>query len=207
MSQRLVWNFEFSTTNTIQLTHLVVDVQDEIKWERRFFWSEEDIISLSSIDNSLLDLANYHQKHKEDIYFILPEYNYNIKIRRNELLYKPVLNQTPSAIGFGHKINLSTIQTLTDIEDSERRQLEDIALKARLDGVEVFVKKESFVYKFPTTPNIKLELARLEVNNKVYFSACIEGKSLYLVELLSDHLLGKQVSCEYVTFLKNILKL
>lgn len=207
MSQRLVWNFEFSTTNTIQLTHLVADERDEIKWERRFFWSEDDIVSLSNIDNSLLDLANYHQKHKEDHYFILPGCNYNIKIRRNELLYKPVRDQTPSTIGFGHKINLNNIETLNDIKDSERRKLGDIALKAHHEGVEVFVKKESFVYKFPTTPSIKLELARLEVMNKVYFSACIEGKSLNLVELLSDHLLGKQVSCEYVTFLKKILKL
>ncbi|WP_298623430.1 hypothetical protein [uncultured Legionella sp.] len=207
MSQRLVWNFEFSTTNTIQLARLVTEEQDEIKWERRFFWSEEDIISLSNIDNSLLDLANYQQKHKEDIYFILPNYDYNIKLRRNELLYKPIINQTSATIGFGHKINLEKIHSQNPIANAERLRLEDIARQARHEGIEVFVKKESFVYKFPTTPNIKLELARLEVKNKIYFSACVEGKSLYLVEFLSDNLLGKQVSCEYVTFLKKILKI
>lgn len=207
MSQRFVWNFEFTTTAAVEFPHLAAQRQDEKKWERRFFWSEEEIISLFNIDNSLLDLANYHQKHKEDNYFILPNYNYNIKLRRHELLYKPILDQNLSAVGFGHKINLENIALLTDIDEQERLHLEHIAQKARQDGIEVFVKKESFVYKFSTTPSVKLELARLEVQNKIYFSACVEGKSLPLVEFLSDRLLGKQISCEYVTFLKKILNL
>ncbi|KTD52836.1 hypothetical protein [Legionella quateirensis] len=207
MTTRLVWNFEFSTTKTIPLTDLITDEQDEIKWERRFFWSEDEIIHLTCIDNSLLDLANYHQKHKEDSYYLLPDSNLNIKLRRNELLYKPILQHTPSATGFGTKINLDTIHDQTDTaEDVNSDYLGSIALEARQKGIEVLVRKEAFIYKFPTIPHIKLELARLEVKEHVYFSACIEGKSLYLVELLSEHLLGKQVSCEYVSFLKNIIK-
>lgn len=207
MTQRLVWNFEFSTTKTIPLTNLVTDEHDIIKWERRFFWPESEIIHLTCIDNSLLDLANYHQKHKEDYYYILPDSNLNIKLRRNELLYKPILQQTPSATGFGAKINLDAIQHDADTEeDINSDYLFSIAKEAREKGIEVFVKKEAFIYKFPSTPHIKLELARLEVKGHVYFSACIEGKSLYLVELLSDLLLGTQVSCEYVTFLKSIIK-
>ena len=205
MSQRLVWNFEFSTIKETPLIGLIDQAHDDLKWERRFFWSEDQIISLCNIDNTLLDLANYQQKHKEDYYYLLPDCNYNIKLRHNELLYKPVVQQTSSAIGYGMKINLEarTIQN----PDTDCINIEIIAQQAREHGTRVFVKKEAFIYKFPTDPNIKLELARLEVNDKVYFSACIEGKSLYLVETLSELLLGKQVSCEYVTFLKNITKL
>ncbi len=62
----------------------------------------------------------------------------------------------------------------------------------------------SFIYKFQTTPAIKLELARIEVRGTTYFSACVEGRSLYLVETISEYLMGKQVSCDYVRFLKSI---
>lgn len=204
MSQRLVWNFEFSTTNIIPVENFVALEQSDIKWESRFFWSEDEIVSLVNIDNSLLDLANYQQKHREDYYYILPDCNYNIKLRRNELLYKPILQHTSSATGFGHKINLDNAHS--DADPRQQINLSHIANEARQNGIQIFVKKEAFIYKFHTTPNTKLELARLEVRDRIYFSACIEGKSLNLVELLSEHLLGKQVSCEYVTFLKNILK-
>jgi hypothetical protein len=199
MIQRLVWNFEFSHKKEIPLSGLVDNEQDDLKWERRFFWPENQIISLCNIDDSLLDLANYHQKHKEDTYYLLPHSDYNIKTRRDELQFKPVIRRTSSAAGFGIKINLDA--------DDNSPELHEMAHQARKEGITVFVKKEAFIYKFHTHPNIKLELARLEVNNAVYFSACVEGKSLFLVETLSELLLGNQVSCEYVTFLKNITKL
>lgn len=205
MSQRLVWNFEFSTKKTLPLFDRLYE-SDDLKWEIRFFWPEDQIISLYNIDNSLLDIANYQQKHKEDYYYLLPDCNYNIKRRRNELLYKPILNHSTNAIAFGPKINLETVKDYPNQEPGTTLKLQNILCQTQEKGAEIYVKKEAFIYKFATTPSIKLELARLEVNNKVYFSACIEGKSLYLVETIAEHLLDKQVSCEYVTFLKNIIK-
>lgn len=205
--QRLVWNFEFSSGQTISLTTLGNYVQDKLKWEKRYFWSDDQIISLNSIDNSLLNLANYQQKHKEDYYYLLPDSDHNIKRRRNELLYKPVTKQSGSAFGFGPKINLEDTQCLSSQDSIAPMNLQDLFKKVKKKGIVVFVKKEAFVFKFPTTPTVKLELARLEVNNKVYFSACVEGRSLNLVEAISELLFGNQASIEYVTFLKRILKL
>lgn len=184
---------------------MVYDLED-LKWEIRFFWSEEQIIKLYNIDNSLLDLATYQQKHKEDYYYLLPDCNYNIKRRRDELLYKPILKQSANAIGFGRKINLEKISDCPDQEPANIRYLKKILKQTKTSGKEIPIKKEAFIYKFPTSPVIKLELARLEVNNKVFFSTCIEGRSLYLVETITEHLLDKHVSCDYVTFLKNIIK-
>lgn len=177
-----------------------------MKWEMRFFWPGDQIISLHALDNSLLDIANYQQKHKEDYYYLLPDCTYNIKRRRDEILYKPVLQNSTSAIGYGAKINLEAVDDYPNQEPATVLKLQKILRKTQEKGIEVCVKKESFTYKFATTPSVKLELARLEVNNKVYFSVCIEGKSLYLVETLNEHLLDKQVSCDYVTFLKSIIK-
>lgn len=139
------------------------------------------------MDDSLLNLSRYQCKYREDFYYLLPDSHCNIKRRRDQLLYKPLLKQSNQAMGFGTKIKLD-------------------ALPKDSSAVEVPVKKEAFIYKFPTNPSVKLELARLEVLNKVYWSLCVEGKSLNLVETIAEHLLEKQVSCEYVTFLKNILQ-
>lgn len=207
MNQRLVWNFEFSPNKPPPLTRLAIKNKEDLKWEARFFWPDDQIITLYAVDKASLDLALYEQKHKEDDYYLLPDSNYNIKLRRNELLYKPILKQTPYATGFGAKTNLSTITCHSNEHDPSTLDLDKVMQQAKELGTVVHVKKESFIYKFQTRPTIKLELARLEVHNKVYFSACVEGRSLYLVEKISEHLLGKQVSCDYVTFLKNNLQI
>lgn len=205
MNQRLVWNFEFSPKKILPLSELE-SKPDDLKWEIRFFWPEDHIITLYNIDNSILDIANYHQKQKDDYYYLLPDCNYNIKQRRNELLYKPILKQSTEAIGFGSKINLEVIKDYPTQKQEDILHLQKILLLAQKEGQKIHVKKESFTYKFATIPSIKLELARLEVNNVFFFSACIEGKSLYLVETIREHLLDKQISCDYVTFLKSIIK-
>jgi hypothetical protein len=201
MNQRLVWNFEFvPKTSAFPKQFLIKRKFEDIKWEHRFFWSNELPIILNTLDNSLLDLANYTQKHREDYYYLLPEHSYNIKRRHNKLLYKPLLKKSEMAQGFGAKVDLNEAT-------SDDSKIQKIARYVVQEGVEVYVKKEAFIYKFPTTPTIKLELARLEVHNNIYFSTCIEGKSQELVESIAEHLLGKHISCEYVTFLKNNLHL
>lgn len=207
MKQRLIWNFELALDESLSLGNLVDEKQDELKWEVRFFWTEDQIITLSTTDRSMLDISNYQQKHKDDYYYVIPDLNYNLKKRRNELLYKPVLKQTKSALGFGHKINLDDERHYPDQDEGSVLHLKNIATIAHERGIVIFVKKEVFMYKFTTIPTTKLELDRIEINNKIYFSACIEGKSLFLVEKLSKYLLGDYISCDYVTFLKTILKI
>ncbi|MGC1181519.1 hypothetical protein [Legionella sp.] len=205
MNQRLVWNFEFSfPTTTFQPEILIDEKSEDIKWEVRFFWPDEEIIILNPIDNSLLDLANYQRKHREDYYFLLPGSDYNIKRRHHKLLYKPLLKQSKLAFGFTTKLSIPSLDE--DVKKSSPH-LQEIAHRVATEGKEVYVKKEALIYKFPSTPRVKLELARLKVDKKIYYSACIEGKSRALVECIAEHLLDKRVSCQYVTFLKNILHL
>ncbi len=202
MNQRLVWNFELTPKTSLPLATLVDKKDEQLKWEIRYFWPDNEVIVLNALDNSLLDLANYKQKHREDYYYLLPGQNYNIKKRRDQLLYKPLLKQANHAAGYGAKIILDRLQNSAIPPD-----LQNMMQHVEKDGVGVSVKKEALIYKFPTTPTVKMELARLEVHQKIYFSLCIEGKSLRLVETVSKHLLDQPVSCEYVTFLKNLLKL
>jgi hypothetical protein len=204
MTQRLVWNFEFVAAKKSAINDLTIQKEEELKWEARFFWPEAQIISMTLIDNSLLDLAHYQQKQKKDHYYLIPKHNYNIKSRRDELLYKPLVKENKYACGFATKININTEQDSSEEEYKiDRKQI----MQELKSSHELLVKKDSFTYKFPTQPVIKLELARIEIDHTIYFSACIEGKSRTLVETLSKRLLGKQASCDYVRFLKQIAKI
>ncbi|VEH27907.1 Uncharacterised protein [Legionella sainthelensi] len=93
MKQRLIWNFEFAPEKNLPLATFV-DIKDEhLKWEIRYFWPENKSIILNTIDPSLRNITHYQQKYKEDDYYLLPGQNYNIKKRRNQLLYKPLLQK------------------------------------------------------------------------------------------------------------------
>ncbi|KTD79403.1 hypothetical protein [Legionella waltersii] len=205
MAERLIWNFEFLQHKQTPLIPPVTDELNDLKWENRYFWSADEIIHLNTIDPALLDITHYQQKHKEDHYYLLPNKNFNIKRRRGELLYKPIIKRSGPMLGFGPKINLDGIETLPNNNDSTIDALKKIVSAVKAQGVMIFVKKDAFIFKFPTTPTIKLELARLEVNNKVYFSVCVEGRSMQLVKTISALLLTKQKSCGYVSFLKSII--
>lgn len=200
MSENLVWNFKLNQSISSPLKLFKVCTTDTIKWEARFFWPEDEDIFLNAIDETLLDLNHYKHKYKDDFYYLLPDNDYNIKLRRNKLLYKPLIKQTPFASGFGSKIDLENVE-------NNSRHLHDLKTQVLEKGEIIPIKKESFTFKFPTTPSVKLELARLELANQIFFSACIEGRSLELVEIIGKLLLSQEISCDYVSFLKTITKL
>jgi len=202
MNQKLIWNFECSTTKESTPNLSDSRGKDDLKWEVRFFWPEDQVITIHLFDNSLLDISLYEHKHREDEYYIFPNEPINIKRRRNKLLYKPIVKHSGNAIGFGSKINLEALPEKL----SNKSHLNDILRQIKSHPHIIHVKKEAYIYKLPTSPGIKLELARLQVSDQVYTSICIEGRSLKLVETISEYLLGQYVSCDYVTFLKKIMK-
>lgn len=206
-NERLIWNFEFTSSKKVDFSTLTDNAKDELKWEQRYFWPHDQIIGLCNIDPKLSDLTLYHKKHKEDYYYLIPQADYNIKTRNQDLQYKPLVKRSNKSLGYGAKIHFDKTNENSSFQNPSTQKLINIHKLIKKNAILVLVKKEAFIYKFPTTPPIKLELARLEINENVYFSACIEGKSLKLVDKLGQVLLGKHISCEYVNFLKNILKL
>lgn len=198
MIERLIWNFEYATDKPLPLSPIKKEEVSDDKWEARFFWPQHEIITLCATDVGLLNINLYKQKHREDTYYLVPDSPHNIKLRRNELLYKPIINHTDFATSFAPKINLNEASKNNPALEKIRKQTEKSTI--------VRVVKDAFIYKFNTTPTTKLELARLEVANMVYFSACIEGKSASLVQQISKHLLAGHFSCDYVTFLKTIVQ-
>ena len=146
-------------------------------------------------------MSNYEIKHREDQYSLLADYDFNIKRRRNQLLYKPLLQKKDFLSSYSKKINLT--ESPPDLVLAGTNNLRVTDLLEKNEQI-ISVSKEALIYKFPSTPTIKLELARLEIGKCVYFSLCVEGRSQTLVRTLARGLLGTKVSCDYVSFLKQI---
>lgn len=208
MKIRLAWNFEIDSTNLFDLQNLYdIDIREELHWEARYFWSPETIIVLHGLDDRFSFLSHYEAKHRQDCYSLLPDANFNIKNRRMQLLYKPLLQEVGQLRAYGKKINLAQYPYNEILPGTKGLHAADLLAELHVKQKTIQVEKDALIYKFPSEPTIKLELARLIISQQVYYSACIEGKSKTLVANLAEHLLGSQISCDYVNFLKQTLTL
>ena len=205
MAKRLVWNFEINANSPLEMPGPESMNNDSNRWESRFFWGEDLIITLHGLNHRFLELSQYQIKHREDTYFLVPNTDYNLKIRRDALFYKPILSRNPQAIAFGKKIRLDEQphgEKLPGCMEKDAHALIDLV---RSQGKKIPVEKEALIYKFDTSPSTKLELSRLQIGQKAYFSVCIASRSANFVELFSRQLLGEMPNCDYVTFLQHHL--
>lgn len=204
--KRLIWNFEIDNRDGQDFPPLLPHEAEPQRWEMRFFWPSDAVIILHGLPDHFLGLAHYQSKHRQDTYYLLDQGNYNIKLRRNELLYKPLLITEQGLQGFGKKINLldeTPTALLPGTASVAAHQLIDwIHNEATL----ITVNKDAQIYKLDSTPTIKLELSRLQIDEQIYFSACVEGRSQQGVRLITEHILPGLTACDYVHFLKTRAK-
>lgn len=202
MNKRLAWNFEIDSDDSFTLP--VPDALETpgIHWEARFFWSEDDIIILSGLDEHFLELSRYKIKHRSDCYALLPDANYNIKTRHEQLMLKPIVQRTNTAVAYGKKIKLADCTTDIIGENNEpispRALIQRIKNQAQLINVE----KDALIYTLASHPSSKIELARLSIGSRTYFSVNIESSALPIVQQISRQMLAHPEHCDYVTFLK-----
>jgi hypothetical protein len=202
--RRLIWNFEIDSSEPLQWQSLRPCVPDGLRWEARFFWPEESLVTLKGLDESFLELSRYQIKHREDTYCLLPNDDYNIKIRRGQLLYKPLLERSNHAVAYGKKINLEEQEPHTQLPGANG--LTAAALRSLIEttGIHIRVEKEALIYKIATTPTIKLEFAALSVAHQRYFSLSIETRVADWIPEIRKHLLGHAISSDYITFLRSL---
>jgi hypothetical protein len=123
------------------------------------------------------------------------------------LLYKPVCKRSPAALAYGKKIKLNDQPPQNTIAELPSLTVQRVLNLIKTSGRKVLVEKEALIYRIPTTPEVKLEFAKLKVSAKTYFSLSIETHEETWIKPICQHLLGHQVSCDYVTFLKGICPL
>ena len=203
MNKRLVWNFEINADKPLQVPSAAGTGDDLKRWESRFFWPDDQIITLHGLNDHFLELSRYKIKHREDTYFLLADTDYNLKIRREQLVYKPILMKKNQLIAYGKKIKLDEQAPDTQLPGCEEKDTKTFIARIHDQGKKVSVEKEALIYTFETSPNTKLELAWLHVTNKAYFSLSIESRSIEWVKSITRQLLGDLCARDYVTFLKN----
>lgn len=202
LKTRLVWNFEIDPEDLIDFTAFPQEESDSLRWEIRYFWPADTHITLYGLGEEFLDLSRYQIKQRVDVYHLIGEGYYNIKDRRDQLLYKPLLEEKGGCQGFGHKTNLLE-QAPEDLLSGEPAlTVREMLAKVQQESRMIRVDKVALKYKFPLNPTIKLELARLSIADQRFFSVCIEGRSQLLVSRLSQLLMRQNISCDYVRFLK-----
>ena len=204
MNKRLIWNFEINSDNPLQIANDDDVTFSSNRWEARYFWPGNAIITLHGLNDNFLDLSRYKIKHRDDTYCLLPNLVYNIKIRREQLFYKPILIKNAQAIAYDKKIPLKEQAPEMQISGCDGNDAQTLIALIENNGIKITVEKEVLIYTFETSPPCKLELARLLVANKSYYSACIESRSYRLVESIAKKLFGHSQSCDYVTFLRGL---
>lgn len=204
MNKRLAWNFEINSDSPFKLPIINTMETPGVHWEARFFWPEHDIIALSGLEEHFLELSQYKIKHRSDCYALLPDADYNVKTRHDELMFKPMIQRTNTAVAYGKKIKLAHCMTDIAIEGSnELINPQALIQRIKNQGQFVQVEKEALVRTFESHPSSKMELARLSIGSSIYFSVSIESPVLSIVQHITQQMIAHSEHCDYVTFLKN----
>ena len=200
MTKRFVWNFELSFLND---TAWPARQPDPLRWEMRFFFEEKELpITLHGLPQQLLDLSRWKIRERKDRYYLLPDCPVNIKQRHNDLWYKPLLEKNGSAEAYGKKISLSLADPSVILHGEPAVAAQELMELVRTQRREIAVEKTALLYKLDTSPPIRLEVARLCMQNNIFFSVSVEGFSQTLVTEVASTLLNQGTARSYVSFLR-----
>lgn len=204
MNRRLVWNFEINSDNPLQLPGSESPSPDSNRWESRFFWPGDEIITLHGLSDHFRELSRYEIIHKEDTYFLLPNEAFNFKLRKDRLFYKPLLVKESDAVAYGKKITLDDQPPAIRLPGFGSQTIDTILSRIKSEGVRLTVEKEALTYSFDTTPRCKFELAWLRVLNKNFFTVSIESKAFPIVAAIRKQMIQNKIASDYITFLRGL---
>lgn len=205
MNKRLVWNFEIDPTPSLQLPESKgASSPEELRWESRYFWPENERITLHGLPEPFLELSRYRIKHKEDTYHLLENAEYNLKMRRDQLFYKPLLITEGNLYAYGKKINLAEYPTNTPLPQASEIDAATLAKRVQQESKPVQVIKEALIYRLLPDPKTKLELSWLRIAERTYFSVSVESTSQFLVKSLATQIVRSGKATNYVSFLKTL---
>lgn len=194
MPKRFIWQFEIDMDNPLQFS-TCHDQKDPLSWEARFFWQDNEIVTLHGLTSEYIELSHYRFKRTCDTYYLLPDTNDNIKERREKFFYKLLIEEKNGLFGYSKKIPL------------EDNTLKNYSIRKILrDAKRVVVRKEVLSCKLDTQPVIKFEIARLMIQDRIVMTCCLEGYSFFLVDTLRNHLIQGQKTCHYIHFIKSVLQ-
>lgn len=200
MNKRFIWNFEFEQDEPIELKSIATDEHEPLRWEVRYFWPQTEIIRLRGLNEPFLKLDAYKIKEKCDRYYVLANQPFNLKKRRGMIYYKPIIKQCHKVIAYGKKIpllpeNKTLLMNMGLAFDRWQQAILEEALT-------VDITKETLTYCFSKPHKTNIEFSRIEVNEAIFLSFCVESRLKSHVIDLANHLLPNTEPLDYVSFLK-----
>jgi len=204
MNKRLIWNFEINSDKPLQIKPTENPATESGRWESRFFWPDDQIITLHGLSDHFRELSHYKIIHKEDTYFLLPNEEFNFKLRKDQLFYKPILLKQSDAVAYGKKITLDDQPPEMTLPGFGSQTIGTLLSRIKSEGVRLFVEKEALIYYFDSNPRCKFELAWLRVNKIAFFSVSIESKALPIVESIRKQMIQNKIASDYITFLRGL---
>lgn len=202
MNKRFLWNFELSLAQGLPSPLYLPHPLESLRWEARYFWPEKDIIVLDGMDESLFDLTQFKIKHHDDTYLIANASDYNIKRRREALVYKPQLDCKDGIFAYAKKLKLNSITGDTLLPGHPPIRADELQEQLTFSR-SVHIDKIALSRRMPCEPPLKIEYSRLRIGAKIFFSLCIEGYSFALVQAFSLFIVKKAPEQNYVQFLKS----
>lgn len=186
---RLFWNFEYHSAHQLPDLFTFPENENKAAWEVRYFWPANQIISLQALPTHIFELSRYKIKHQSDKYILIPHKNYNIKIRKKKLLYKPILQSHQGVYQFGKKQQLDEAAS------------EQLGLNIQTHQ-HLLVLKETLLYPLTNSASSRLEFTRLNINQTIFFSFAIQSPEYEPIELLLKNIQPSGSPMPYVTFLQ-----
>jgi hypothetical protein len=175
----------FSSSQAMQNV-LKLSKKERIIWEWRSFWPQsvkEIILFQAGFTSFTWEDFTYHPF--EDIYFIIKGCPLNLKIRKDKLFYKPLVEEYNKLLAFSYKQKIKFPLLWKDLYPlTPRAQLfknsifspEELAHYLEKSGYQVTlfpVKKDS--YRCKVSETLQIELTHLHIGTRTWYSVCIEG--------------------------------
>jgi len=179
---RFIWQFELTGRQWLPQGNWQ---KDSHKWEIRYFWPIDQIVELN-LNEQQLNWDQGECKLQRDVYWLDVNNPTNIKQRRDQLVYKPVVQQHHNRTAFDKKQRLDP----DELSQSNFKTIE--------------VEKMALQLKIHQKPKCMLELSKIQLQNQTFSSLCIESRCGELLDNIDDHLQLSGKACDYITFLRGI---
>lgn len=213
VDRHFIWNFFLNGASggleNIFLSRMPPS-EDGLKWEARFFFSEEEDVTINALDARFLWCSQYRFTTHKDVYLLHPSHEENIKFRKKSLVYKPRAHEEGGLCAYrkkerytGKEIASFLAQSFPDLS------IDPSGLCREALGItypRVGVYKEALIHSFPSVKGAKIELSRIACLGKIFTSVCIETKSKVLTQTLRAALLPEASTMHYLEFIKALYK-
>ena len=213
MTHHFIWGFQFNPVNPLLCKNLkqllkTIDYEGECrkKWESRFFWPDNSVVILNNLPPLLLQLNQYKIKSRQDSYIL--KGNLNIKLRKNKVHYKALIQQQGNCYCYAKKDKIKLQKKnktkLCQLIPQLSSWNEELPFKQFVEQFHTIITLDKEILIHSLTPTVRLEFSRIQLNNHYYLSFSLESFSRQSLEELVKLIIPMGKAQSYTDFLSKV---